>query len=905
MPLINTSIPNLAGGVSQQPASQRLPNQCEAQENALPLLVGGLTKRPPTNHIAEIKDSGGGSLNLTSTSVFTHVVTRDSQNEFLVTMTGTANAVHVTELDGAAKTVTADLGSSIYLTSTNPRADFRAVTIGDVTFLLNTSKTAAKNSTDTTPFSRNTEALETDGFVWIKQTGLGSVFKVTLKYKDYTGSEAEAWVKVTHTPQIQDLGSTTYQFTPSPPSAETICNVLVNGTDAVLDDEATNTSGTTLLASTGLTLSYLDGGGTEVIVTSSATFGGLNSLKGAFGADAEDVEALVDCGHVGSVIFLKALNDEITDPMVGGEFTLTGEDSFGGNGIAVIKDSVQRFSDVPPICKNNFILKVQGDPEDDIDDYYVKFETNGSADFGKGTWVEAVGPDLAYKWDYDTMPHILLRQSDGTFMVKRADGVTPGTAAPGADYSDFKFADRIAGDDLTNPFPSFEGNTISNIAFFRNRLAFLSGENVILSEAAEYFNFFRITVTQVLDSALIDVGVGGTEVNEVKEAVSFNDRLILFSERSQFALRGEGALTPLTATLNQVTNFDVTTAVLPVSAGRSLFFPFSRGKFSGIREFYKTSENDIQFDAVEVTAQSPKYIAGTVKKMTVSTHEDLVAVLSLTTDALSQLVPATDIYVYKFFNSGTSRVQSAWFKFTFSNCEIIDIHFVEQSLYIVMKRGSKTFLERMDLQNGLADSGSTYVTTIDRRILATAVADGYVLPFPADYEVIDGDTMEVVSEDGEVMTVESDTSTTITITERVLTGDKFYIGVSYTMLYELTKPILKTATPTGGYEAVASGRHQLRYMTIVYDETASFLVRVTPLIGGAEGTAIDYPFSGRFLSAGAFLGSVPSESGDFRFPVFSQSDSIKIEILNSSPLPSNIQSIEFEASYENRAKQRI
>jgi hypothetical protein len=121
------------------------------------------------------------------------------------------------------------------------------------------------------------------------------------------------------------------------------------------------------------------------------------------------------------------------------------------------------------------------------------------------------------------------------------------------------------------------------------------------------------------------------------------------------------------------------------------------------------------------------------------------------------------------------------------------------------------------------------------------------------------------------------------------------------MRYELTEPVLKKAKDQGGVEMVATGRHQLRYMTVVYDNTAYFTVRVTPEIGGSYGTAVDYPFSGRFLSAGGFLGSVPSESGDFRFPVFAQSDAIKIEILNDSPLPSNIQSIEFEANYVSRS----
>ena len=57
MPLITRSIPNLIGGVSQQPEILRLENQATAQENGFSGVVEGLKKRPPTKHIAKISSS--------------------------------------------------------------------------------------------------------------------------------------------------------------------------------------------------------------------------------------------------------------------------------------------------------------------------------------------------------------------------------------------------------------------------------------------------------------------------------------------------------------------------------------------------------------------------------------------------------------------------------------------------------------------------------------------------------------------------------------------------------------------------------------------------------------------------------------------------------------------------------
>ena len=152
------------------------------------------------------------------------------------------------------------------------------------------------------------------------------------------------------------------------------------------------------------------------------------------------------------------------------------------------------------------------------------------------------------------------------------------------------------------------------------------------------------------------------------------------------------------------------------------------------------------------------------------------------------------------------------------------------------------------------------------------------------------------------MTIAASTSNTITLAEGFQPGDVFYVGNPYTMRYEFTKPILKRRIGENRYEPIISGRHQIRYMMVSYDDSAAFTVRVTQIVGGDETAPVDYPFTGRFISAGGLLGSVPSETGTFRVPIFSKSDAVKIEILNDGPLPSNIQSAEFEANYESRSQ---
>ena len=938
MPLITTSFPNLT--------AQRLLNQCETQENALPLLVGGLIKRPPTNHISEVKTTGGASLDLSNS--FTHFVIRDTDEEFIVSLTGAGNTVHVHDLAGNPKTVYYDLGSTpTYLTSGTPKTSFKAISIADVTFLVNSTVDTAM-STDLSTYTRGQTSAQYEAHIWLKSSQQGASFSVKVE----PSGGVESTVACVHSPSPDQLGGAgsssdpnVYGYPPNPPSttemaealaiggsvedcsvdthaisiyndmsdsataatvevtATTMVLIVTGGTNAgtttyTFSDAASNTVGELVTAINALDKGWVaelldesarDSATLEVLAATDV-FGFskkrvlVNSIEGLNGLTNFTAES------EGSVIFVRNSTED---------FQITVEDSFGQQGHQLIKDSIQEFSELPSIAKNGFKILVKGDPESEVDDYYVKFETNGGEDFGAGIWLEDIGPGLKYAWNYQTMPHLLIRQSDGTFMVKQADGVTPSSDVPvGESYSSFKFIPRQVGDDNTNPLPSFVTRKINDISFFKGRLAMLSGEDCALSETAELFNFFRTTTTMLPDTAPIDAGAGGTEVNKLQQAVPFSDRLLLFSNRSQFSLQGETILSPMTASITQATNFDMSTNVSPITVGNSMFFAFSRGSYSGIREFFKTQQATIDFDAIESTAQCPRYILGTVEKMTASTHEDMLAVLSAST--------ATDLYMYKFYKTEKGRVQSAWFKFILPGADILDIHFIGQSLYLLIKRGTKTFLERMDLQTGLTDTGKEYVTMVDRRSLITPGSGGAATnTITLPYDITGGDTMQVVATDGEIMTIDSTTTNTIVLNEDFTATDSFYVGIPYTMKYELSKPVLKRPNQTGGTEMVAVGRHQLRYMTVVYSDTASFKVKVTPLIGNILGTTKVYPFSGRFLSTGGYLGSVPSETGDFRFPVFAESDSISIIIENDSPLPSNLQSIEFEANYSSRSQPRF
>ena len=131
MPLLVTSVPNLAQGVSQQPDNLRYPGQCDEQINAWSTVVEGLVKRPNTRWVNQFNSNSVNEAN--QSKLFTHFVKRDEDNKYCVTVS-LGNSVSI----GQVGVIDLESGNSISVAVTsiatsylsgisNPLADLRAL----------------------------------------------------------------------------------------------------------------------------------------------------------------------------------------------------------------------------------------------------------------------------------------------------------------------------------------------------------------------------------------------------------------------------------------------------------------------------------------------------------------------------------------------------------------------------------------------------------------------------------------------------------------------------------------------------------------------------------------------------------------------------------------------------------
>ena len=547
------------------------------------------------------------------------------------------------------------------------------------------------------------------------------------------------------------------------------------------------------------------------------------------------------------------------------DFDIQVTDDDGGVNLKAFKGNAKSFTDLPNQCENGLRLGVVGDNQKKEDDFHVVF----TGEAGAGYWKETVAYNLYNDFDLTTMPHTLRQLDDGGFKFSIAE-----------DVDSNNWASRKAGDDNTNPAPSFVGQKITDIFFHRNRLGVLAGENVIFSEAGGYLNFWRTTVRTLLDSDPIDVSVSQNEVSELKAAVPIQDNLLLFSDLNQFTLSAAQLLTPAEVTIDQSTKYECDLTAPPVGAGTSVFFATQSGGFGGVREFITGGDTEAS-DAPEITSHVPKYIEGQITDMVASSNEDTLILL---TDA-----DETECYIYKWYNSSEERLQSSWSKWKFKK-KISSVSFNNSTIFFTFKDGSYEEMFLSAISKNTIDSINDNIL-LDHKIVmqiseGNNIIDLYDM-FPED-EITDD--MICVTEEG--LSLGAYDKTNITITNPVLaylnTAKAISIGVPYTFKYQVSEQVFK---PKSG-DPTHLARFQLRKITFNYSNTGAFDVTIDS-IGRSPSVS---NFSARVLGTDNSLldQAVIDPSGSYEVGVQSQPSTTKIIITSDSFLPCIFQSAEWE-----------
>jgi hypothetical protein len=625
----------------------------------------------------------------------------------------------------------------------------------------------------------------------------------------------------------------------------------------------------------------------------------------------------VDKSRSGSVIWFRSDNP----------ITVSATDAKANATITAILNTVQVFTELPTIAPEGYQINVTGDPGTSFDDYHVEFEPR-SGTFGEGEWAETVAPGTEYKLDPATMPHVLIRKTDGNFWFGPVNGQT----VSGIPDDVPAWGRRISGDIDTSPDPSFIGYAINDIFIYKNRLGFLADENVVLSRVREFFEFFPETVTTILDTDPIDVVASNNRVSVLRYAVPYQDELILFSAQIQYRFNAaETVLTPATAQITALTQFDVDVNVRPQQAGGGIFFMQTNGQWSQMREFaVRGAGTALTADAADLTGYVSSYIPDQCFKLTVNDTGNAAFLLS--SKQTAGMFPEDyrkRIYVYKWFlrnqGDGAERVQNSWSYWEFGADEVLQIVCIREVLYCLMQYGDEVYLEQISVLDRAEETiDAPYPMLLDRLISTTTATPAALRMDKGVYDIQTNETTFTLkytaTNEVQLWSAYNMTQTnkagpvllgsTSTGTEIKARGDwskeEVWAGERYEFRYRFSR--FKLMNDIGGGKAVRNViRTQVRQAKLAYQESGFFQVRVIPE-NRKEGL---YTFDGTILAVRASSIGTPATpptadvglkyQGVFNVPIMGRGDRILVELLNDTPHPSKFSTLEWIGMVTSRS----
>jgi len=319
------------------------------------------------------------------------------------------------------------------------------------------------------------------------------------------------------------------------------------------------------------------------------------------------------------------------------------------------QSSINDVQNLPNQCKHGYIVKVSNALRSDEDDYYLRFDGENNKD-GVGSWSECAKPGIAKT--LTNMPLVIQRTAATTFTVKQ-----------------FTYKDREVGDDITNPLPSFHGKRINKVLFFRNRLAILSGENVITSRPGSLGtpDFFIETALTVSASDPVDISAASMFPSELFDGIETNTGLLIFSTNQQFLLAADDTVfNPDTAKLRSVSTFNYNETIAPISLGTTVAYIDNSGKFSRFNEMANIRREG-EPSIVDVSKVVPTLLPKDIDLLTNSRENSIILMSKTGSDV---------VFGYRYFQVSEQRKQAAWFKWKLNNP--LTYHFIINDEYFFL-----------------------------------------------------------------------------------------------------------------------------------------------------------------------------------------------------------------------------
>ena len=762
MALINTSLPNLIQGVSQQPDATRFSGQCDEQVNFTSSVVDGLTKRNGTRFINKLFATDSAI----SADSFIHFINRSEEERYVIIHDGTKlHAYNVLSgdeatINGATGGYTPASGSYLDIPASvgTPRELLRASTVSDGTFVVNRAKAVGVDQN-----SRSAD-LAKEALIFVKQGDYHKKYAVDLTYSTTTPQSAE--ISLTYTRRniigkvyVYNLTSVnsvvtgatgytdggTYAVIGYPNTVNSKTLTLAGDVDATLTVTSDSATGNGVIsaatvANTGpilrfgnnedigatvnITVDLETGEAIEVATpTTTNVFIQSEDAGDAVHSDTERITQLLHYGNDSSVL----------DPAYSSNSHFNADSSFADEFTGIDNNGGNAEFDIESV--GNLIVLTRGANKGDFKISGYDGLSNGAL----GVVYKEVGSitDLPLyakngfvvkiRGDQDVSAddyYVKFETTDGQDI---GNGVWVETFSPGQltnydtstlprlitntgintfEINEIKTTAKLAGDEITNPFASFVGKQIQNSVFFKNRLGFICERNVILSEAGlgsrNASGEFEYNFGRTTVTALLDSDPIDVIV-EAQRVVNLTAAATSQENLILFSNNGQFVLK------GEDLLTPKTVSVKPITnfEYNGTSDPVSVGSYIYYPfdlgnntgiREFSLNKTTDVYESTEITEQVPRYIPDNITYFSGSLSENTLAILSKEDDKC--------LYVYKYFYSEGRKVLSSWFKWEFG-VSIKGFEFMDSTLYLLATddTAGETYLLNMPLNFDGEDEG--------------------------------------------------------------------------------------------------------------------------------------------------------------------------------------------------------
>ena len=551
----------------------------------------------------------------------------------------------------------------------------------------------------------------------------------------------------------------------------------------------------------------------------------------------------------------------------------------------VMQSSVNDVQDLPNQCKHGYIVKIANSRMSQEDDYYLRFDGQNDKD-GVGSWSECAKPGIPKT--LTNMPLVIQRTAATTFTVKQ-----------------FTYRDRRVGDEITNPLPTFVNKRINKVLFFRNRLAFLSGENVITSRPGTLGtpDFFIETALTVSTSDPVDISAASMFPSELFDGIEINTGLLVFSSNQQFLLSSDDTVfNPDTAKLRSISTFSYDTAIPPISLGTTVGYLDTSNKFTRFNEMANVAREG-EPNIIEVSKVVPTLLPKDLDLITNSRENSIILISKTNTDV---------VFGYKYFQTADKRSQAAWFKWKLNNPLVyhfiiddeyffLDSDYYLQSIKLIQADNDPSIVQDnvdflLHVDNHTTVSGGSFNATTN---ITTFSGVGWLNTVTTpNHQLVVIDTNSNSSRVGRYA------KATVSGTSFTLPGNwsGVTLTIGYIYPYEVKFPTFYPTKVTGGQSAsdvnssLIIHRIKLHFGKIGLYETTLERVGKSDYTEVYESTELDEYDASDAPYLEEFVKTVP---------VYEKNTNVEITLKSSHPAPATLRSLSWEGDYSPKFYQRV